>query len=109
MPDNVPSRLSETSDGIMALLNTVASSAPMVASAKDNSTSGSEVDRDRERRAKVRTAADTSSTEKPAIHGLRGSPASAMAPSTGARIGGDQLGDAGGVGPQRRAAAPGRP
>ena len=28
--------------------------------------------------------APTSSTEKPAIHGLRGRPASAMAPSTGA-------------------------
>ena len=84
MPDRVPSRRRETSDGIMALLKTVASSAPMVASPNDKSTSGT-------RSVRPGTASQspasptTSRTEKPAIHGLRGSPASAMAPSTGAR------------------------
>ena len=67
----------------MALVKTVASSAPMVATAKETSTSG--------RRSILPGAARkspqqpaTSRTEKAAIHGLRGSPESAMAPSTGA-------------------------
>ncbi len=85
MPDNVPSASVETSDGIMALLNTVASSAPMVASAKDNNTRGTRSIRPG-RASQSPHSPNTSSTEKPAIHGLRGRPASAMAPSTGARI-----------------------
>ena len=68
----------------MALVNTVASSAPMVAMAKEISTSGS-----RSMRPGAASQSPhmptTSSTEKAAIQGLRGRPASAMAPSTGAR------------------------
>ena len=67
----------------MALVKTVASSAPIVASTKHTSTTG-------RKRISPGIASHspsnpiTSTTEKPAIQGLRGNPASAMAPSTGA-------------------------
>ena len=97
MPDRVPSRLSETSEGIMALLNTVASSAPMTASAKERSTSGAMPVCPGRRatphkphgsvaRGSHSPQSHTSSTENPAIHGFRGKPASAMEPRIGARI-----------------------
>ena len=85
MPDSVPRRLPETSDGIMALLNTVASSAPMMASAKDRSTSGGKPISPGTASHSPRNPT-TSTTEKPAIHGFRGNPASAMEPSIGASI-----------------------
>ena len=81
---SVPSRFSETSDTIMALVKTVASSAPMVARPKAM--------QHQRRTRSVRPGAashrpnspTTSSTEKKAIQGLRFWLASAMAPSTGA-------------------------
>ena len=79
----MPSRLPDTSEVIMALVNTVASSAPITARPKAISTSGTRSVRPgaASHRPHMPT---TSSTEKTAIHGLRGWPASAMAPSTGA-------------------------
>ena len=102
MPDNVPSRLSETSEGIMALLNTVASSAPMMARPKERSTSGA---------MSVRPGA---ASHKPAQaddqqHREAGDPRLATQTCIGdgaehrREQRRDQLGDAGGVGPQRGA------
>ncbi len=69
----------------MALVNTVASSAPMVAMPKEISTTGrSHISPGIANHRPLKPA--TSSTENPAIQGLRARPASAMAPSTGARI-----------------------
>ncbi len=68
----------------MALVNTVASSAPTIATAKHRSTTGSIVMSPGA--ANHSPAQPTmSKTEKPAIHGLRGWPASEIAPNTGAR------------------------
>ena len=97
MPDSVPRRRPETSDGIMALLNTVASSAPMIASAKAKSTTG----RDRcgrEWRTRARKADDEQ-------HREAGDPGLARQPGVGDGAehrranGGNQLGAAGGIGP----------
>ena len=83
MPDSVPSLRLPTSDGIMALVNTVASSAPMVARPKEISTSGASPISPGIANHSPHSPTK-SSTEKAAIHGLRRVPSSAMAPSTGA-------------------------
>ena len=82
MPDSRPSFSGGASVGIMALVKTMANSAPMVASAKATSAmataSGSPGTANH-------SAAEpaTSSTENAAIQGLRRPEASAMAPSAG--------------------------
>jgi len=79
----VPSRLPETSDTIMALVNTVESSAPTVATPKAMSTIGTRSVRPGMASQRPQRPA-TSRTEKAAIQGFRRWLASATAPSTGA-------------------------
>ena len=102
MPDRVPSRLPETSEGIMALLNTVASSAPMMARAKERSTSGA---------MPVCPGTASHSPHKPndQQHGETGDPRLPREAGIGdgaenrRKDRRDQLGAAGGIGPQRGA------
>ena len=84
----------------MALVKTVASSAPMVATANEMSTSG---------RRSIRPGAARKSPQQPATSSTEkaGDPRLARKPCVGDGAehrrdgGGDELADAGGVGPQR--------
>ena len=87
----------------MALVKTVASSAPMVARPKAISTTGTRSVRPGAASHKPHSPT-TSSTEKKAIHGLRVWLGIGDGAEHRRERRGDQLGDAGGVGPQRRAA-----
>ncbi len=82
MPDRVPRRRPEISDGIMALVKTVASSTPIIASPKEISTTGIRSCCPGTANHKPHSPT-TRSAENPPIQGFRGCPVSAMAPSTG--------------------------
>ncbi len=82
MPDNRPILSGGTSEGIIALLKTVANSTPMVAIAYASSSGGMTLTSPG-LPIHIRQEPITSSAPKPAIHGLRRPLASAIAPSSG--------------------------
>ena len=82
VPDNRPIRSGGTSVGIIALLNTVANSTPMVAMPSARSSGGMTLGSPG-LPIHIRLDPITSSAPNAAIHGLRRPLASAMAPSTG--------------------------
>src|SRR5690606_34744117 len=85
VPDNRPILSGGTSVGIIALLNTVANSTPIVAMENASST-GTTVLASPGLAHHISVAPTTSSAPKAAIHGLRRPLASATAPSTGDNI-----------------------
>src|SRR6266481_4276755 len=82
VPDNRPIRSGGTKVGIIALLKTVANSAPMVAIEKASNNGGMTLTSPG-LPIHISEAPITSSAPKPAIHGLRRPLASAIAPSIG--------------------------